>query len=137
MQNLSNKWREQDFCTVDQGMDYIFGKMGAIYGAMFTRNWAGVDPTLIRQVWADECGRMLTYRVKLDYALKHMNPDRPPTALQFKALLNAGPLIPDKPDFHLEVKKTPEQVAADAKRADEARAMIRQLVAKMKKGGND
>lgn len=132
MQNLSNEYREQDFCSIDQGMDYIFAKMGAIYGSMFTRHWEGVDPTLVRQVWADECGRMLTYRPKLDYALTHMNPDRPPTALQFKKLLNDGPRIPDKPNFHIERQKTAAEVAEETRRGQEARAKIREMVARMR-----
>ncbi len=33
-------------CTEDEGLDYIFGKMGAIYGASFVRHWDGVDSAL-------------------------------------------------------------------------------------------
>jgi hypothetical protein len=44
---------------------------------------------------------MLVYRPKLDYALKHMNQDRPPSALAFAKLLSDGPRIPDKPNFHI------------------------------------
>ena len=38
---------ESNFTTADNGLDYIFGKMSAIYGAAFTRNWDGVDLGLV------------------------------------------------------------------------------------------
>ena len=83
-------WNQNDFCDVDSGFDYVFTRMNAIYGAAFENNWRNVDPDIVRQVWKDECGRGLTYRPKMDYALKHMNPDRPPSALAFAKLLNDG-----------------------------------------------
>lgn len=132
MSNLSSEYREQDFCEVDHGLDYIFARMGAIYGAVFVRHWEGVDVGLIRQVWAEECGRGLTYRPKLDYALKHMNPDRPPSALQFAKLLNDGPRIPDKPNFHIERQLTAAEVAEQKRRGEEARAKLAEMVKYMR-----
>lgn len=128
MSNLSTEYKPEDFCSIEQGLDYIFARMGAIYGAVFTRHWESVDPDLVRQVWAEECGRMLTYRPKLDYALRCMNPEKPPSALAFKNLLNSGPAIPDKPHFHLEATKTQAELAEEKRRADIARAKIRELV---------
>ena len=132
MSNLLTDYRAEDFCTIDQGLDYIFARMGAIYGAVFTRHWESVDPALVRQVWAEECGRMLTYRPKLDYALRCMNQDRPPSALAFKNLLNSGPAIPDKPNFHIERQLTQAELAEEKRRADIARAKIKELVANMR-----
>jgi hypothetical protein len=129
---LENKYNELDFCTVEQGLDYIFARMGAIYGAVFVRHWEGVDVDLVRQVWAEECDRMLTYKPKLDYALKCMNADRPPSALAFKKLLNEGPRIPLKPDFHLEKTKTVQELAEESMRAEEARAKLRELTKHLK-----
>lgn len=110
-------YSESDFCSQDHGLDYVFGKMSAIYGSAFTRHWEGVEPALVRQVWQDECGKSLTYRPKLDYALKHMNPDRPPSALAFAKLLNEGPRIPDKPHFHIGMDKPVERGSEVAKKA--------------------
>jgi len=132
MSNLSTEYREQDFCTVEQGLDYIFARMGGIYGAVFTRHWESVDPGMVRQVWADECGRMLTYRPKLDYALKCMNPDRPPSALAFAKLLNEAPRIPDKPNFHIERQLTAAEVAEQKRRGEEARKKLAELVQSMR-----
>lgn len=132
MSNLSTEWRKQDFCTIEEGLDYVFARMGAIYGATFTRHWEGVNPTLVRQVWANECGRMLTYRPKLDYALKYMNPDRPPSALAFKNLLVSGPAIPDKPNFYVGHVPTPEELEEERERAELARAKVLRMVKKMR-----
>ena len=125
-------WNANDFCDADSGFDYIFSKMNAIYGATFANHWRDVDPALIRQVWIEECGRMLTYRPKMDYALQHMNPDRPPSALAFKKLLNDGPRIPDKPNFHIERQLTAAEVAEQKRRGEEARAKLAEMVKHMR-----
>jgi hypothetical protein len=46
--------------------------------------------------------------------------------------LNSGPAIPDKPNFHIERQKTQAELAEEARRADIARAKIRELVATMR-----
>ena len=125
-------WNENDFCDADSGFDYIFSKMNAIYGATFANHWRDVDPALIRQVWIEECGRMLTWRPKMDYALQHMNPDRPPSALAFKKLLNDGPRIPDKPNFHIERQLTAAEVAEQKRRGEEAKAKLAEMVKHMR-----
>jgi|GEM_PF-1140841 hypothetical protein len=83
-----------DHCTEDEGLDYIFGYMAAVYGTAFTRNWDGVDPGLVRGVWRDQLGRFLTYRPSLDYALRAMHPDFPPSAIAFRDSCNKGPAVP-------------------------------------------
>ena len=125
-------WNQNDFCDVDSGFDYVFTRMNAIYGAAFENNWRNVDPDIVRQVWKDECGRGLTYRPKMDYALKHMNPDRPPSALAFAKLLNDGPRIPDKPNFHIERKLTAAEVAEQKRRGEDARAKLAEMVKHMR-----
>jgi hypothetical protein len=120
-------WKENDFCDADTGFDYVFSKMNAIYGATFANHWRDVDPNLVRQVWIEECGRALTYRPKMDYALQHMNPDRPPSALAFKKLLGEAPRIPDKPETMITRQPTiHEQIAAAAAR-EKALAQLREL----------
>jgi hypothetical protein len=101
-------YSESDFCKPDDGLDYVFGKMSAIYGSVFTR---------------------LTYRPKIDYALKHMSPERPPSALAFAKLLNDGPRIPDKPNFHIGMDKP---LAKDNELVKKTLADIRKMVEAMK-----
>jgi hypothetical protein len=122
-------YSEADFCSKENGLDYVFGKMSAIYGSTFTRHWEGVDPKLVRQVWLDDCGKMLTYKPKLDYALKHMNQDRPPSALAFAKLLSDGPRIPDKPNFHIGFD---EPVPKGSEVAVKSMEKIRQILKEMK-----
>ena len=106
--------------------------MNGVYGAMFQSNWKNVDADLIRQTWKETCGIGLTYRPKMDYALQYMNPDRPPSALQFAKLLNEGPRIPDKPDFHLTRQMTQAEVAEQKRRGDEARKKLSEMLEKMR-----
>ena len=125
-------WKQSDFCNADTGFDYVFAKMNGVYGATFQSNWKNVDADLIRQTWKETCGIGLTYRPKMDYALQYMNPDRPPSALQFAKLLNEGPRIPDKPDFHLERQMTQAEIEEQKRRGDEARKKLSEMLEKMR-----
>jgi hypothetical protein len=98
---------EKDFCDADSGFDYIFSRMSAVYGSAFLHHWKGIDPLIVRQTWKDACGRGLTYRPKMDYALQYMNAERPPSALAFAKLLNDGPVIPDRNNYHLSMNEPP------------------------------
>ena len=125
-------WKKSDFCDADTGFDYVFARMNAVYGAMFQNNWKNVDADIIRQTWKEICGIGLTYRPKMDYALQYMNPDRPPSALQFAKLLNEAPRIPDKPDFHIAQQKTQAELAKEKQRGEEARKKLSELLEKMR-----
>ena len=83
-----------NFCNVDQGFDYIFGRMSAIYGNDFARKWDGIDANLIRSEWTQTLGKFLTYKPSMDYALENLPPDRPPSSLQFRKICQGGPGIP-------------------------------------------
>ena len=106
---MSN-YSEADFCTTEEGLDYIFGYMGAVYGASFSRHWENIDPDLVRNVWAKELGRFLTYKPSLIYALEHLPPAFIPSAVAFRLTCNGGPRIPDKP--HTMITKQPSQFEA-------------------------
>ena len=124
---------ESDFCQPEDGMDYVFGRMSAIYGAAFMRHWEGVDVSLVRDTWLEMLGVFLTYRPKLDYALKHMDPKFPPSVLSFKELCNDGPQIPPKPAPLIEHQpKTPEQIAKAQRDKEEALGKLREWSQKLK-----
>lgn len=125
-------WKQSDFCDADTGFDYVFARMNAVYGAMFQNNWKNVDADIIRQTWKEICGIGLTYRPKMDYALQYMNPERPPSALQFAKLLNEAPRIPDKPDFYIAQQKTQAELAQEKQRGEEARKKLSELLEKMR-----
>ena len=126
MSNFSeNEYRQSDFCQPEQGLDYIFGKMGAIYGAAFMRHWDGVDINLVRQTWMEILGRYTTYRPIIDWALNHMNPDYPPSALAFKELcLKMRMRIPEKPNTIITKQLTEAEKQVIAKNKAEALAKM-------------
>ena len=137
---MSN-YSETDFCAPEQGLDYIFGYMSAVYGASFTRHWEQVEPELVRSVWQKELGRFLTYKPLLDYALSHLPPNMPPSAIAFRNTCNAGPEIPVKPVVRIERQPTQYEKARTEMLKSEALAKLaelkRYMKANMARGTND
>ena len=113
---MSN-YLETDFCQTEEGLDYIFGRMSAIYGAAFLRHWEGVDHNLVRQEWANQLGRFLTYRPSMDFAISKLNEEFVPSAIKFRNLCNQGPHIPVKEVLQIEKQSTQadKQAAIEAK----------------------
>jgi len=112
MSNYSN-----NECTPDEGLDYIFGRMSAIYGAAFLRHWEGVDHELVRQEWKQQLGRFLTYRPSMDYAIDRLKGEFPPSAITFREFCNAGPNIPrDELQITYDPKPVDPEVVAEARR---------------------
>jgi len=125
---MSN-YSEDNFGTVEEGLDYIFAYMGSVYGASFNRHWDGMDLQMVRDVWARTLGSFLTYQPSLDYALSRMDEDFPPSAIKFRNLCNAGPSIPMKPIMAITRQPTiHEQI-----KADEARAKAKQMLEEFKR----
>jgi hypothetical protein len=123
---MSN-YLENNFCTADQGLDYIFGRMMAIFGAPFNRHFDGLDPEFVRQEWKNQLGKFLTYRPSMDFAIAKLDGEFIPSAIKFRNLCNAGPEIPVKPLPRLERKPTlHEQMQADKVKA-EALAKLAEL----------
>ena len=113
---MSN-YSEADFCTQDEGLDYIFGRMLAIFGASFNRHFDGIDPGFVRQEWKNQLGRFLTYRPSMDFAIAKLDGEFIPSAIKFRNLCNAGPEIPTKETLQI-VKQSTEaekQAALEAK----------------------
>ena len=114
-----SSYSETDFCTQDQGLDYIFGRMMAIFGAPFNRHFDGLDPDFVRQEWKTQLGRFLTYRPSMDFAIAKLDGEFIPSAIKFRNLCNSGPEIPVKPLVQIERKKTlHEQILADKAKAE-------------------
>jgi hypothetical protein len=103
--------------TPDDGLDYVFARMSAIYGSAFSRHWDGIDPILIRQEWKRQLGVFLTNRASLDYAIDRLGGDFVPSAIKFREFCNAGPNIPrdEKQIAYTPMPVNPE-VVAEAKR---------------------
>ena len=118
---------ESDFTTADNGLDYIFGKMGAIYGGAFTRHWDGVDLRLVRATWKEMLGVYATYKPTLDFALKSMDKSFVPSAIAFRDLCRQAGRIPVKPERTLTQQKTQEEIKAGIKAKEEALAKLKEF----------
>lgn len=124
---MSN-YSETDFCSQDEGLDYIFGRMLAIFGASFNRHFDGIDPGFVRDEWKNQLGRFLTYRPSMDYAIARLDGEFVPSAIKFRNLCNAGPDIPVKPVLQIEKQMT--QAQKDV--IEQHKAKAREWLAKMK-----
>ena len=127
---MSN-YLESDFCSVEDGLDYTFAVLGAIYGAAFNRHFEGMNHDVVRKVWADQLGRFVTYKPSIDYAIKRCSPDFPPSAIKFCDFCNAGPDIPVKPLPRIERKPTLHEQMATAKAKHEALNKLAELKKQM------
>lgn len=123
---------ETDFCSSDDGLDYIFGRMMAIYGSSFARHFDGVDPGLVRQEWKKQLGTFLTYRPSMDFAIDSLDGDFVPSAIKFRNLCNSGPEIPVKPVPQITRQRTQAEIAATEAEKAKARAMLEEMKAKYK-----
>ena len=130
---MSN-YLETDFCEASEGLDYIFGYMSAVYGSSFTRHWEQVDPELVRSVWQKELGKFLTYKPSLEYALSHLPPNMPPSAIAFRKTCNDGPAIPVKPVLRIERQQTQYEKARAEMMKSEALAKLDELKRDIKAG---
>lgn len=124
---MSN-YLETDFCTKDEGLDYIFGRMLAIFGASFNRHFDGINPEFVRDEWKNQLGRFLTYRPSMDYAIDRLDGEFVPSAIKFRNLCNAGPHIPSKPVLLIEKQMTEAQKQV----IENHKAQAREWLAKMK-----
>lgn len=113
-------------CTEEEGLDYIFAYMGAVYGASFSRHWDGSDPVTIRAVWQEIIGPYLTSKVSMDYALKHLPPDFPPSAIAFRNLCIDGPSLREQ---RLLLDPALEKIQEDYKKAVPIPDNIRERIA--------
>jgi len=105
---MSN-YSETDFCKPEEGLDYIFGRMMAIFGSTFSRHFDGIDAGLVRQEWQKQLGSFLTYRPSMDFAIEKLDGEFVPSAIKFRNLCNAGPEIPKKPVVAIEKQLTQKE----------------------------
>lgn len=126
---MSN-YSEADFCTQDEGLDYIFGRMLAIFGASFNRHFDGIDPGFVRDEWKNQLGRFLTYRPSMDYAIGRLDGEFVPSAIKFRNLCNAGPDIPVKPVLKIEKQLTQAQKDVIEHHKAKAREWLRMMKSK-------
>lgn len=117
-------YSESDFCKGEQGVKYIFAKMGIIYGAMFRSHWGDMDQQSVISTWADILGAYATYRPSMDFALNNMDAKFVPSALAFRDICKQGPRIPAKPHSIITKQPTQAEIAMTAKAKEEALDLI-------------
>jgi len=100
---------QTDFCDAELGLDYIFAKLGGIYGASFIRQWENVDATLVRQTWGEMLGNYATYRPNIDWALRNLDESFVPSAIKFRNLCHMAGNIPKPPVTAIHTEKTQEE----------------------------
>lgn len=118
---------ETDFCKPDDGLDYIFGRMMAIFGSSFARHFEEVDPQLVRQEWKNQLGRFLTYKPSMDFAIDNLDGNFVPSAIKFRNLCNAGPQIPVKPVPQIIKQRTQAEIAATEAAKEKAKRLLAEL----------
>lgn len=65
-------------------VDALLGRLAVRYGEAFLRQWVGVDRATVAADWANVLDGIGPEAIR--YALDHLPPDRPPNAMQFRAL---------------------------------------------------
>ena len=90
-------------------IDAIFAKLAVRYGAVWMRQWDGLDMNLVKSDWGSELSGFVTNLEPLRHALRHL-PERCPNVAQFRTLANSCPL----PEFKaLPAPKADERVVAE------------------------
>lgn len=123
-------YSDNDFCSIENGVKYIFARMGSIYGASFTRHWEGIDESLTRQTWGEILGRYATYKPSMDFALKNVG-KFVPSAIEIRDLCSQAGRIPDKPHSIITKQPTQEELVITSKAKEEALAKIRAFAGKV------
>lgn len=109
----------------DSWVDALFAKLSVRYGAAFMRQWPDADLSVVKADWAEVLGGFQNRPDAIRYGLDHLNPDKPPTALQFRALCNSGP----RDDGAL--KLPPPEPAKDGPQLQAVRAKLAEVRRKL------
>jgi len=94
----------------DSWIDRIFDKLTMIYGHQFLGRWSGLDLSKVKGDWAHELDGMEAHPKSIAHALQHLDPNSPPTVLQFREMCRRAP---DHPTLALDAPK-PDQAVIDA-----------------------
>lgn len=71
--------------------DRIFDKLTLTYGQAFLRRWSDIDINAVKSDWAHELSGFENFPKSIAWALQNVNPERPPTVLEFRALARRAP----------------------------------------------
>ena len=71
-------------------IDRLFAKLTVRYGQAFMRQYADLDPSLVKADWGEVLAGFETHHEALRYAVENL-PDAPPSAMQFRAIARRAP----------------------------------------------
>lgn len=80
----------------DAWVQRILDRMTLVYGARFTSQWSPELFPQVRELWARELSPWQQSPQAITWALNRLPPDRPPTVLEFRALLVKRPISEKK-----------------------------------------
>lgn len=89
----------------------IFDKLTLTYGQSFLRRWQDLDINAVKSDWGHELDGFDKNPKAIAYALQHLNPERPPTVLEFRALCWKCPT--EQPVMIAQPKATSERIAEE------------------------
>lgn len=75
-------------------VDALFAKLSLAYGVAFQRQYDGLDPDAVKAEWASTLAPLRANPKAIAYGLDNLAPDKPPTAMQFRAICNRRPDAP-------------------------------------------
>lgn len=102
-------------------VDALFAKLSMRYGVAFMRQWPDADPAIIKADWAEVLGGFKQHPECIKHALDNLPTDKPPTALQFRAMCRAAPTDEENVP-RLEWSRAPVHPAVVQKLAEVAQA---------------
>lgn len=104
-----------------KAIDRLFERLGASYGAQWTRQWQDVPMSDVKTSWAHELDVFSNSLHRVAWALENL-PPRCPNVIEFKALCRQAP-APDVPRLP-EPKAGPERVKAELSKLGDLRAKV-------------
>lgn len=72
-------------------VDRIFDKLTLTYGQAFLRRWQDIDMGAVKSDWAHELAGFAQHPRAIAWALDNLNPEKPPTVLEFRAMARKAP----------------------------------------------
>lgn len=92
-------------------IDKIFDKLTLTYGQTFLRRWQDLDLNAVKSDWGHELDGFDKSPKAIAYALQNLNPERPPTVLEFRAICYKCPS--DQPVMIAQPRAAAEKIAEE------------------------
>lgn len=96
-------------------IDRIFQKLAIAYGRDFLRKWEGIPEDEVKEDWAHTLAGFQERPEAIMHALQNLPDDKPPTAMEFRALCRTAPRterpsLPEPPVDRAKLAQVTQQV---------------------------